>query len=69
MSAIPSARILDPSINLSPLPGAWQLNPPDGSHVDVLIIGSGAGGGTLARHQAGSGLKVLVLERGDWLPQ
>ncbi|MCT0211543.1 MAG: dehydrogenase [Cyanobium sp.] len=69
MPATPTARIIDPSITLSPLPGAGQLNPPDGSHVDVLIIGSGAGGGTLARHLAGSGLKVLVLERGDWLPQ
>ncbi|MHB1942839.1 MAG: NAD(P)-binding protein [Acidiferrobacteraceae bacterium] len=36
---------------------------------DILIIGSGAGGGTLARGLADSGLKVLVLERGDYLPQ
>lgn len=34
---------------------------------DVIIIGSGAGGGTLARHLAPSGKKILVLERGDWL--
>lgn len=34
---------------------------------DVIIIGSGAGGGTLARHLATSGKKILVLERGDWL--
>lgn len=37
------------------------------AHYDVIIIGSGAGGGTLARHLAQSGKKILVLERGDWL--
>ena len=36
---------------------------------DVIIIGSGAGGGTLARHLAPSGKKILLLERGDWLPR
>jgi choline dehydrogenase-like flavoprotein len=36
---------------------------------DVIIIGSGAGGGTLARYLAPSGKRVLVLERGDWLPR
>jgi choline dehydrogenase-like flavoprotein len=36
---------------------------------DVIIIGSGAGGGTLARHLAPSGKSILVLERGDWLPR
>ena len=34
---------------------------------DVIIIGSGAGGGTLARHLASSGKQILVLERGGWL--
>jgi choline dehydrogenase-like flavoprotein len=36
---------------------------------DVVIIGSGAGGGTLARHLAPSGKRILLLERGDWLPR
>ena len=36
-------------------------------HFDVVIIGSGAGGGTLARHLAPSGKSILILERGDWL--
>jgi choline dehydrogenase-like flavoprotein len=36
---------------------------------DVLIVGSGAGGGTLARHLAPSGKRILLLERGDWLPR
>ena len=39
------------------------------THYDVIIIGSGAGGGTLARHLAPSGKRILVLERGDWLPR
>jgi choline dehydrogenase-like flavoprotein len=37
------------------------------SDYDVIIIGSGAGGGTLARRLAPSGKRVLLLERGDWL--
>ena len=36
-------------------------------HFDVIIIGSGAGGGTLARQLAPSGKSILILERGDWL--
>ena len=31
---------------------------------DVIIIGTGAGGGTLARHLAPSGKRILLLERG-----
>ena len=34
---------------------------------DVIIIGTGAGGGTLARRLAASGKRILLLERGDWL--
>lgn len=37
------------------------------SDYDVIIIGSGAGGGTLAQHLAPSGKKILILERGDFL--
>jgi choline dehydrogenase-like flavoprotein len=39
------------------------------AHYDVIIIGSGAGGGTLAYHLAPSGKKVLLLERGDYVPR
>ena len=39
------------------------------SGYDVIVIGTGAGGGTLARHLAPSGKRVLLLERGDWLPR
>jgi choline dehydrogenase-like flavoprotein len=36
---------------------------------DVIIIGSGAGGGTLAHRLAPSGKRILVVERGGWLPR
>jgi len=39
------------------------------NHYELVIIGSGAGGGTLARCLAEAAKKVLVLERGDWLPR
>ncbi|HEX4716963.1 MAG TPA: GMC family oxidoreductase [Thermoleophilaceae bacterium] len=38
-------------------------------HYDVIVIGSGAGGGTLVHKLAPSGKKILLLERGDWLPR
>jgi choline dehydrogenase-like flavoprotein len=34
---------------------------------DVIIIGTGAGGGTLAYRLADTGKKILILERGDFL--
>ena len=36
-------------------------------HYDFIIIGSGAGGGTLANALAASGKSILILERGDFL--
>src|SRR5688572_14268194 len=38
-------------------------------HYDVLIIGSGAGGGTLAHKLAPSGKKIVILERGGYVPR
>ena len=38
-------------------------------HFDVIIVGSGAGGGTLAHTLASSGKRILLLERGDFLPR
>jgi choline dehydrogenase-like flavoprotein len=35
---------------------------------DIIIIGSGAGGGTMAYALKDSGAEVLILERGDFLP-
>src|SRR5262249_12934893 len=57
-------------------PGCRPHHPPRadrGVHVtdayDVIIIGTGAGGGTLARQLAPWGQRILLLERGDWLPR
>src|SRR5215469_429771 len=36
---------------------------------DVIIIGTGAGGGTLAHRLAPTGKRILLLERGDFLPR
>ena len=42
---------------------------PHDTHFDVIIIGSGAGGGTLLHRLASSGKRILLLERGDWMPR
>lgn len=36
-------------------------------HYDIIIVGTGAGGGTLANRLAASGKRILILERGDFL--
>lgn len=36
---------------------------------DVIIIGTGAGGGTIARALAPTGKRILILERGGFLPR
>jgi choline dehydrogenase-like flavoprotein len=38
-------------------------------HYDVIVIGSGAGGGTLTYALAATGKKILLLERGRWYPR
>jgi len=38
-------------------------------HYNVIIIGSGAGGGTLAHRLAPSGKSILILERGGYVPR
>jgi len=35
------------------------------THYDVIIIGSGAGGGTLAYALAPTGQRITILQRGD----
>src|SRR5215213_4904975 len=41
----------------------------DDQHYDVVIIGTGAGGGSLGHRLAMSGAKILWLERGPFLPR
>jgi len=61
---------LAPAFPLSPLADPAQLQVAHGAHFDVVIIGSGAGGGTLARQLVSSRIqRMLVIERGDFLPQ
>jgi choline dehydrogenase-like flavoprotein len=38
-------------------------------HYDVIIIGSGPGGGAVAHRLAQTGKRILILERGDYLPR
>lgn len=44
-------------------------HPPCKSNYDVIVVGSGMGGGTMAYALKDSGLDVLLIERGDFLPQ
>jgi choline dehydrogenase-like flavoprotein len=39
------------------------------AHYDVIIIGSGAGGGTLFHALAPTGKRILLLERGGYVPR
>ncbi len=52
-----------------PYPVAKEIPMPQYTHYDVIIIGSGAGGGTLLHRLAGSGKKILLIERGDYVPR
>src|SRR6267154_2589785 len=36
---------------------------------DIIIIGSGAGGGTIAYKLAITGKQILIIERGDFIPK
>ena len=44
---------------------------PSASHplLNVIIIGSGTAGGTLAHKLAPTGKKILILERGGYVPR
>jgi choline dehydrogenase-like flavoprotein len=38
-------------------------------HYDLIVIGSGPGGAALAQRLAPTGKRILILERGDYLPR
>ena len=38
-------------------------------HYDVIVIGSGPGGASLAHSLAPTGKRILIIERGDYLPR
>src|SRR3954451_5237323 len=42
---------------------------PSGGRYDVVIVGSGMGGGTLAYALRQSGRRILIVERGDFIPR
>ena len=49
--------------------GVRRIQPIMATRYDVVVVGTGAGGGTLAMHLAKAGKKLLILERGPFLPQ
>src|SRR5688500_18568564 len=48
-----------------------RRGPPDRGRTgyDVIVIGSGAGGGTITNALANTGASILLLERGDFVPK
>ena len=59
--AIEDQRLMDLALR--------DLSPVVTEHYDIVIIGSGAGGGTMARALAGTGARILILERGGVVPR
>lgn len=50
------------------MPVSGRVRSPEFDTYDLIIIGSGAGGGTLAHALADTGARILLLERGDFVP-
>src|SRR5881392_1213124 len=56
------------STALAALQSQVITDPPAILETDVAIIGSGMGGGTLAYALRDAGVRVLIVEQGDFLP-
>ncbi|MGH3643383.1 MAG: FAD-dependent oxidoreductase [Mycobacterium sp.] len=56
------------STSVAALQSQIITDPPEVLETDVAIIGSGMGGGTLAYALRDSGVSVLIVEQGDFLP-
>ncbi|HUR34926.1 MAG TPA: GMC family oxidoreductase [Vicinamibacterales bacterium] len=50
------------------MPASDRSRSPRFDEYDVIVIGSGAGGGTLARALADTSARLLLVERGDFIP-
>lgn len=69
--------LITPQPELAPHPGARVARAPAVAQpdargnidCDVVIIGSGMGGSTFAHELSATGLKVVIVERGDFLPR
>lgn len=46
-----------------------SVGQPSLAHYNVIIVGSGMGGGSVAYTLKNTGLSVLIIERGDFVPQ
>lgn len=66
MSADPSGTIF-PERN--PLNASGATGAAPARHYDLIVIGSGPGGASFAHRLAPTGKRILVLERGDYLPR
>ena len=52
-----------------PRPVAGPPPPSDSTVYDAIVIGSGLSGAMFARPLVDAGFRVLMIERGDWVPQ
>jgi choline dehydrogenase-like flavoprotein len=59
-----------PSTATSPLTSsAFSTTTDPSNHYDVIIVGSGPGGGAVAQRLAPTGKRILIIERGNYLPR
>jgi len=59
-----------PEMTDSPLSRPWPITPtPTADRYDVIVIGSGPGGASVAQELAATGKRILLIERGEYLPR